>query len=126
LVIESNGVQSAPMTLPVEPAVPGVFVLDMSGRGQAVVLNENGTLNLAANAAARGSTVHLFATGLAPSGVTVQIGGVSAEVLESSGTDGVYQVVARVPATAATGAAVPLTVAVGSAASQPGVTLAIQ
>ena len=126
LVIEANGLPSAPLTLAVQQAAPGVFALDMSGQGQAVALNEDGTLNSPANPVARNSTIRLYATGLGQASVTVEMGGVSSEVRPSIGLDGVFEVDARVPATAPVGPAVPLVLAVGNAASQAGVTLAIK
>ena len=42
---------------------PGLFTLSRDGKGQAAVLNQNGSLNGSTNAAARGSIITLFGTG---------------------------------------------------------------
>ncbi len=61
--VEYRGVLSNTVTLPVLEAHPGIFSLDASGSGQAAVLNEDKTLNSAANPAKRGSIISIFATG---------------------------------------------------------------
>ena len=45
---------------------PGIFTVDSSGQGHAIILNQDGTLNSTANPAARGTTVSVYATGLGP------------------------------------------------------------
>lgn len=45
---------------------PGLFTVNQQGTGQAMALNQEGTNNSAANAAALGSTVTLFGTGQGP------------------------------------------------------------
>lgn len=45
---------------------PGLFTLNGEGRGQGIVLNEDGTTNGAASPAARGSVVQIFGTGQGP------------------------------------------------------------
>ena len=62
--------------MPVVPARLGIFTLDGSGRGQATVLNDDGTLNTAENPAEQGSVIVLFVTGEGltdPAGVEDQI-----------------------------------------------------
>jgi hypothetical protein len=49
--------------MPVLPARLGIFTLDGSGRGQAIVLNDDGSLNTAENPAKQGSIIVLFVTG---------------------------------------------------------------
>ena len=49
--------------MPVVPARLGIFTLDGSGRGQATVLNDDGSLNTAENPAKQGSVIVLFVTG---------------------------------------------------------------
>jgi uncharacterized protein (TIGR03437 family) len=113
------------------------------------VLNEDNSINGAANPAARGSTISIYATGegqTAPAGVTgsvstgsgtkplvpvtVKIGGLDAVVQyagSSSGlVAGVLQVNAVVPGSIAPGTAVPVMVSVGGASSQQGVTIAVR
>jgi uncharacterized protein (TIGR03437 family) len=43
--------------MPVAVVVPAIFTVAQSGRGQAAVLNQDGTLNSIANPAARGSVI---------------------------------------------------------------------
>jgi uncharacterized protein (TIGR03437 family) len=47
----------------VTATAPGVFSLDSSGKGQAIVINQNGSFNSSSNPASQGSIVALFATG---------------------------------------------------------------
>ena len=49
--------------MPVLPARLGIFTLYGSGRGQAIVLNDDGSLNTAENPAKQGSIIVLFVTG---------------------------------------------------------------
>ena len=137
------------MTLPVASAAPGIFTADSSGRGQGAILNEDTSLNSLSNPARKGSIVVLFATGegqTTPNGVdglpagsvfpkpnlpvTVQIGGVNAEVLYAGAAPGlvagVMQLNVKIPETAPSGNAVPLTVQVGTQQSASAVTLAVQ
>jgi len=62
--------------------------------------------------------------------ISVTIGGLSAQVLYAGGAPrliaGVLQVNARIPESVATGAAVPVSLTVGQATSQAGVTLAVR
>ncbi len=63
-------------TVRVVSRAPGVFTVLPTGSGPGAVLNEDNTLNLPTNPAARGSTIQIFATGAGvtnppvPSGVT--------------------------------------------------------
>ena len=68
------------MTLPVAQAAPGLFTADASGHGQAAALNQNLQANSAANPAAQGSLLSLFATGagqMSPSATDGALNGVS-------------------------------------------------
>jgi uncharacterized protein (TIGR03437 family) len=117
-------------TVAVAPAVPGVFTVSQ-GTGQALALNEDGTLNSETNPAAAGSIVVLYATG---EGVTtlpvgVSLAGADAQVLYAGpapGFPGMMQVNARLPAGGIAAGAQPLTLTVGTAKSQAGVTLALK
>lgn len=63
-VVLTVGSQTAKaFSVQVLPTAPGVFTTDFSGTGGAVALNADGTVNSASNAAARGSSIMLFATG---------------------------------------------------------------
>lgn len=62
-----NGVKTNCLTLPVAQSAPGVFSPDGV---HAAALNQDGTLNTAANPAAPGTLVTIFATGLGPVSAT--------------------------------------------------------
>jgi uncharacterized protein (TIGR03437 family) len=149
VVVESQGLRSVPVDLTAAPSAPGLFTLDASGAGGGAILNQDGSVNTAANPAGRGSIVVLFGTGegqTEPGGedgriitdvlprprlpVSVTIGGQPAEVVYAGGAPGlvagVLQVNARVPADLTPTGNVPVVLEVGSAASQPGVTLAVR
>jgi uncharacterized protein (TIGR03437 family) len=140
--------QSSPLfSIPVSQTAPGLFTVDQTGRGQGAILNQDNTLNGRLNAAPRGSIVVLWATGQGPSDpdwaedalaaeplpkptnpVKVTIGGQNGEILYAGAAPGmaaVMQVNVRVPAGIKTGS-VPVVLTVGTASSQPGVTLAVQ
>ncbi len=145
--VEYRGVKSDPFILPFVQSAPALFTIDTSGKGQAAAFNENGSLNTASAPAKPGSIVVLYATGegqTSPSGVDgqlatttypkpllqvgVTIGGVPAEVLYAGAAPGIVaglmQINARIPVNAQAGN-VPVSIAVGSASSPPGVTLAV-
>jgi uncharacterized protein (TIGR03437 family) len=145
---------SLAFTVGVAAADPGVYTIASSGQGQGAVLNYNAatsdyTVNSTAAPAAKGSTVVFYVTGagamtsavantlipaspailpLAP--VTVTIGGQAAAVngaqAPPGSVPGVLQINAVVPATAPTGAAVPVIVNIGGVDSQANVTMAIK
>lgn len=144
-----RGVASNVVTAAVADAAPGVFTAD--GSGQGAIINQNGTINSLANPAQPGEAISIFATGAGlmspahPDGaiipvtqpdllprpalpVKVEIGGQEAEVLYAGAApllpNGVLQVNVALPAGLAPGA-VPLTIRVGSFASQEGVTVAV-
>lgn len=136
-------------TVPVVTVAPGVFTLNGTGVGQGAVLNQDLTVNSALLPAAPGSSVSIYATGagvldpalrdgeIAPnsqsvpiSKVSVKIGGMDAPVSYAGSApglvNGVLQVNCTVPATLNPGPAIPVVVQVGTAFSQPGVTIAIR
>jgi len=142
-----DGVRRASGEVAVAEAVPGLFTLE-AGAGPVVALNQDGTLNSAANPAVRGDIVSLFATGegmpkapveagtLAASPlpepllpVSVRIGGTPAVVLYAGaapGCAGLMQVNARLPGGFSPSGILPVELLVGAAASQPGVTIAVK
>jgi uncharacterized protein (TIGR03437 family) len=159
-VLVQNGTNlTAPYALTVVAADPGVFTFGGLGQGQGAVLNFDSAsgsyvINGGKAAAPKGSTISVYATGLgdlatatvgsgevvstaialAANTVRVDIDGQPA-VVSYAGTSpgavaGLVQINAIVPPTVRTGAAIPLTVSVGSAAasrrSQPGVTIAVK
>ena len=132
--VEFNGAATNSVTITVVAAAPAIFFTSIpQPKGppleQAAALNEDGTLNSAANPARGGSVVSLFGTGggpTNPAGVTgglwplpslailtvpeqFQIGGMDAPVLYQGSApglnSGIYQVNVVVPATLQPGAA---------------------
>ncbi len=143
--VEYNGVLSLAVTLPVLPAVPAIITTNSQGTGQAVALNQDGTLNSASNPAARGTIVTIYATGEGqrnPAAVTgvpsgpndgpvlpaaVAVGGAAARLAYAAsapGFVGLMQINLTVPQGAPTGGAVPVILTVGMAQS-PSVTIAV-
>jgi uncharacterized protein (TIGR03437 family) len=150
LQVEYLGALSKALTVPITAASPGIFTKDASGAGQGAVLNQDFSVNSAANPATPGSIVMIYATGEGPvnprpadgsitgngtlpkpvNDVTVSIGGTPAEVSYAGPAPalvaGVMQVNARIPKGIATGPAVPVMLAVAGFKSQADVTLAVQ
>jgi uncharacterized protein (TIGR03437 family) len=147
LQIEYQGAKSDPIAVSVAPSAPGMFTLDSTGKGQAAAFNEDGSLNTASRPAKVGTIVSFYATGegqTSPSGVDgqpaapplpkpllsvqVTIDGKTAEVTYAGGAPGMVaglmQINARIPSNAQVGT-VPVVITVGSASSQPGVTIAV-
>ena len=142
-----NGVVKVQFNVGLVAAIPGIFT-GMSGTGQVIALNEDGTINSPGNPAARGSVVTMFATGdgrvtpqpgdgvpavwpypapLLP--VTLRIGDYSADILYAQaapGFAGLMQINARVPGGFAPSGILPVTLQVGTAASQAGVVIAVR
>ncbi len=135
----------------VAPTNPGIFSFD-NGKGQAAVLNQDSSVNGAANPAARGSIIQVFATGEgqtvplgvdgaiangpvipvpAATNISITIGGIPATSIAYAGTlpggvAGAFQIDATVPANAPTGSAVPIVFSIGGASSQKGLTIAVK
>jgi len=128
VTVTYEGRSSAPFPIQVAGSSPGIFTLDASGKGQAVALNQDGSLNTASNPAKVGDVISLFATGLrqgdGPS--TVMIGGAAIVPLTKNLSSGVLQIDAKIPVGIQTGGAAPVAVAVGNTSSQAGVTIGVQ
>jgi len=140
----AGSLPTTPWSVPLAPSAPSVFALNGSGVGPGAVVNQDGSINSSSNPAARGTVIQIYATGggqttpasstgtVAPAAaslilpVTVTIGGVNAQVLYAGNApgelEGVVQINAIVPPTAASGNVV---VTIGGVTSQPGVTVAI-
>ena len=128
---------------------PGIF---SAGHGQGAILNADGSANSAANPAAKSSLVQIFATGegvLTPAGsdgrietgpvssipkpvlpVSVAFGGIASPQIPYAGVapqsvDGLRQVNAQIPANAPSGA-VDVVLTIGTAKSQPALTVAVK
>ena len=144
-----NSVPTPAVPMPVAAAWPALWAADATGRGPGAVLNQDSTLNSAANPAPVGSVIQLYGTGggltVPPSQdgtvscqigdfaqpVSVTIGGVSAPAIWYSGpapceVAGVFQINVTIPAGVESGPAVPVVVWVGGNSSPSTVTVAIQ
>jgi endo-1,4-beta-xylanase len=141
-----NGVKSNTVTIPVAPSFPAIFAADATGSGPGVILNQDYSLNTAANPAPAGSVILVLATGggtiaggpadgaIAPGAgsqtlpVTATIGGVPAAVLYAGPApdevNGVLQVDLTVPAGLTGAQAVIITA--GNVPSQNGITVAVK
>ena len=154
VAVSYAGVPSQPVTVALAATNPALFTVDASGRGQGAILNYNVAtadyiMNSGANAAVRGQTVILYATGIGATNSatanvlipaspavsptaspTVMIGGQAASVISAvspvGSVPGLLQMNVTVPANATTGAAVPVVVSIGGIDSQAGVTMAIR
>jgi uncharacterized protein (TIGR03437 family) len=147
VVVVSDGHQSLPSSVALAPASPGIFTVDASGRGAAVVLNADMSLNSSLNPATRGGLIAIYVTGLGETNPflaaglpaqgdplnrtvavpTVLVGGIEAELFYSGGAPGfagLYQINARVPANVAAGS-VPLEVRAAGRSSNT-VTIAVK
>jgi uncharacterized protein (TIGR03437 family) len=152
LVVEYAGVQSDALSYNVVQVSPAIYTLNLAGTGPGAILNQDYSVNGAANPAAKGSIVQVYMTGegitqppstdggIAPLNgtglntpvktVTATVNGIPATV-EYDGSApgivyGVMQVNVMIPANAPSGPAVPIQVSVGSVASQTNVTLAVK
>lgn len=63
LQVEYAGVRSVSRSFTVGPILPAIFTQDGSGRGPGSVLNQDYSLNTAANPAKRGTALMIYATG---------------------------------------------------------------
>jgi len=146
VIARYQGTASAPVSVGIRNARPGIFVVPGSSRG--IIANQDGALNSASNPIDRGRVVIIYATGqgvvdppldtgqLAPASplssapaVTVTFGGRPGRVLfggMTPGFAGLMQVNVEVPSDAPTGNAVPVVVTVAGVSSQPNVTLAVR
>jgi len=149
MTVSDFGTVSTALDLVVAPTSPALFTSTQTGTGQGAILNVNGSVNSAANPAAPGSYIVLYATGggetspvgvtgnitptdgpfkLVP-GLTVTVGGVPATVA-FAGTapgfvEGALQINVLMSASVSSGAQ-PVVVTVGGVSSPTGVTVAIQ
>ena len=149
MVVEYQGIQSAPFNLSVFDSAPGIFTRDGSGVGQAAIVNENGSLNSPANPAAPGSIVSVYATGegdTKPTGqegrvivtdlrvpilpVRFYLNGRELEILYAGSApnfvSGAFQVNVRIPQNLSFNGSLPIELQVGSRGSQSNITMAIR
>ena len=149
VVVQYNGQSSAPVTVPVVASAPGLFSANFTGSGQAVAFNQDNSLNSDSNPASKGSIVTLFGTGegqtnppgvdgliampgLLPapaSGCTATVGGIAATVLYCGAVpfvvEGEFQLNLQLSPNTPSGDQ-PVVVTVGSAQSQPNLTIAVK
>ncbi|HKE22357.1 MAG TPA: hypothetical protein VKB88_08205 [Bryobacteraceae bacterium] len=154
VTITYQGQTSAGFSVPIVPSAPGIFTAGSTGKGQAAAINQDGSLNSAANPAHLGDVITLFATGegqTTPAGVDGKPGAVplpqpilgaqvylgpdsqdaqSMQLQYAGGAPGeiagLMQINAVIPQDIQTGDAVPIFVSVGSGSSQLGVTIAVR
>jgi uncharacterized protein (TIGR03437 family) len=147
--VTREGSTTGEVELAVAEASPSIFTIDGTGVGPGAILNQDLTVNSPLEAAEKGSTIILFATGAGqtdPGGtdgevagavlarpllpVSVRIGGVDAKILYAGAAPGmvagVLQVNCTVPANAPSGPSVPIVLSIGHFDSPLGVTAAIQ
>jgi uncharacterized protein (TIGR03437 family) len=151
--VSYQGQTSSPSPLTPAASNPGIFTANGSGTGPVAALNQDNTYNSPSNPAPKGSYVVFYMTGegqTSPPGVTgkvttvspslpltpqpllkvaVLIGGQPASVAfngEAPGlVSGVMQINVQIPANAPSGN-LPISVSVGGASSQNGVTISVQ
>jgi uncharacterized protein (TIGR03118 family) len=148
-VVVTSGTVTSSSTVPIAATAPGLFTSNASGTGATITLNQDGSVNSSTNAAAAGTVVVLYVTGLGqtdPPGqdgvvsspkviaeavakVTVTIGGMPAQVVYAGAAPGqiagLMQVEAVVPTGAGTGA-VPVVVTAGTVSSPAGATVSLK
>ncbi|HZU24583.1 MAG TPA: N,N-dimethylformamidase beta subunit family domain-containing protein, partial [Bryobacteraceae bacterium] len=140
ITINRGGAFSAPATVAVAGASPGIFSDNMTGAGQGAILNQNFSINSVKNPAPPGSIVSIYATGgglMTPAlsdgavtgpglsktvlPVTVRINGLDAPVSYAGSAPGfiagAMQINAAIPSSAPSGLAT-LEVSVGGNVSQ--------
>jgi uncharacterized protein (TIGR03437 family) len=147
MIVEYMGAQSAPVTVALSPAAPGIFTANGSGQGQAAALNQDNSFNSPSNPAAPGTIVTFYATGVGPTSpcvdgatyqsnfpmltlpVIVGVGSSGAQVVYSGQApdlvSGVAQFNVVIPSDAPSGV-LSLTLIVGGVYSAPGVTIAVK
>jgi len=153
VTVSSGGASSNPMFMPAAPASPGIYSVDGSGFGQGYILNADGTLNSPSNPTTGGAAITIFATGVgqfttvsgfAVTDLTVAVfvdgfyaDGINAVMQQVPGDPGnVYEIGVYVPNQASFSAQqpnlpdrtfqVPVTIFLGSASSQNGISLSVQ
>jgi uncharacterized protein (TIGR03437 family) len=146
---ELNGQRSNYVSVPVTQTSPGLFTIASSGTGPGAILNQDGSVNSAANPAPRGSIVSVYATGYGPTWPATVDGSVNTLPLENSALPiaayiadesapvayagaapglvaGVLQVNVKIPIDAPIGDAVSITLTMDSVISKSGVTISIK
>jgi uncharacterized protein (TIGR03437 family) len=153
VTVTYQGLTSNAMTVPVQAAAPGIFSADSSGTGGGAILNQDYSLNVRLNPAARGSVIAIYLTGSGATNpasvdgavtgstppfpsvmqpVAVTMGGVAvpAQNILYSGAapeevEGLTQIDVLIPSAVAPGPTVPITVTIGGVPSQTGITISV-
>jgi uncharacterized protein (TIGR03437 family) len=153
VTVTYQGLTSNALTATVQAAAPGIFSADGSGTGGGAILNQDYSLNVRLNPAARGSVIAIYlsgagvtnpasvdgaVTGLTPpfpsvtQSVAVTMGGVPipGQNIVYSGAapgsvEGLTQIDVVIPSTVAPGPTVPIIVTIGGVASQTGITVSV-
>jgi uncharacterized protein (TIGR03437 family) len=146
--VEYLGSRSDVVELPISQVAPAIFTGDASGRGQAAVINQDGSLNSTAHPAPRGSIISIYCTGEGQSNppgvdgkisdailpkplvpVSVTIGGITVVPAYAGAAGaaiaGALQINVKIPDSIAPGNLVPVAIQIGAAVSQPNVTIAV-
>ncbi|HEV2446009.1 MAG TPA: hypothetical protein VGS58_08810, partial [Candidatus Sulfopaludibacter sp.] len=103
LQVGTGGTRSNVVLVPAAPASPGIYSVDGSGFGPGYILNSDGVMNSAANPAAPGSAITIFATGAGqyslsgPYAVTAQTPSVFVDGFYANGIASVIGPVAGLP-----------------------------
>jgi uncharacterized protein (TIGR03437 family) len=148
LQISFNGSVSAGTTVTIQATTPGIFTQNASGTGLGAILKPDYSTVTASNAAPRGSTIIIYATGgglttpnsvtgavagstllKTNANVTVIIGGVAATVTYAGSAPGLVEGVLQINAVVPTGISAgnqPILVTAGNFSSQNGVTVPVQ
>ncbi|MCZ2149511.1 MAG: IPT/TIG domain-containing protein [Bryobacterales bacterium] len=133
LEVQTEGATRAQTAVPSAGASPALFTADATGAGQAVVFNQDSSLNTALNPASRGSEILLLLNGAGPdrqAAISVLIGGAAAGILDLSPSPGLVPsltlIRCRVPDQILASQTSALTVTVGTSASPSGVTLSVR
>ena len=123
--------------------VPGIFTLTGTGKGQAAIVNSDGTTNSSTTPATRGSWLSVYGTGFGvfneagtnglrtvAGNVTATIGGVDATVIYAGNTpgatDGLQQFNLQIPAGVTAGTAVPIVLTVNGTPTQTTATVSLK
>lgn len=137
--VENQGTAMAPLTVNVKASDPGLFRIGSTEFG--AILNQDNTLNTPDNAAARGSIVTFWTTGMGPFEASYEDGsiiganatplrlpvkvsffGADGQILYAGASPdmvaGIAQLNVRIPANARIGSRVPITISVGETSVQ--------
>jgi len=143
-----GSLQTNEVEVAVASTSPAIYTTNLAGTGQATATNADGTANSKTNAAAKGSSITVYANGLgvtdpatgpgypAPSeptltpvaAISARIGGVAAELKKATlapGQIGVYALELTVPNSVKTGTA-EVIITSGETSSQNGVTIEVK